>query len=43
MNDTMPLLLVCTQLLLIVTSVIFLASGLDDAFVEGLCDQDKVG
>lgn len=41
MHDTMALLLVWTQLLLIVTSVVFLVSGLDDVFVEGLCDQDK--
>jgi adsorption protein B len=34
MHDTMALLLVWTQLLLIVTSVVFLVSGLDDVFID---------
>jgi adsorption protein B len=34
MNDTIPLLLVCIQILMVVTSVVFLVSGLDDAFID---------
>jgi adsorption protein B len=34
MNDTIPLLLVCIQILMVGTSIVFLVSGLDDAFID---------
>jgi adsorption protein B len=34
MNDTIALLLVCTQILMIVVSVVFLVSGLADVFID---------
>src|SRR5215468_10480783 len=34
MSDTISLLLVCTKILMIVVSIVFLVSGLDDLFID---------